>query len=171
MIVSMFEKAPPLTAGLVLALAVAGCSSYEATGPRGDPIDWEGVDTSLLEERPVFRMYDFSASPGGLTIAAGTAVEWKNMSSQTHSVSNYSTHPQAATWQDALLEPGGDFSHVFSEPGEYGFVCIFHQEVGYITVTPAETDDMDMDDDMDMGDDMDMDDMMDDDMMDMPMMP
>ena len=39
----------------------------------------------------------------------------------------------------------------------YGFVCIFHQEVGYITVVPAETDDMDMDDDMDDMTDMDMD--------------
>lgn len=160
MFVRMFEKARPLAAGLVLAFATAACgAAYEVTGPRGNLVDTNGgADNSVHQERAVIRMYDFSATPGGMTIPAGTAVEWKNVSSQTHSVSNYSTHPQAVTWEDALLQPGGEFSHVFSVPGEYGFVCIYHQEVGYITVVPAETDDMDMDD---MGmDDMDVDDMM-----------
>jgi plastocyanin len=154
MIVAVFERARLLAAGLALALAAAGCGAYEATGLRGDPIDTDGADTSVNEVRPVILMYDFSASPGGMTIPAGTAVEWKNVSAQTHSVSNYSTHPQEETWEDALLGPGGEFSHVFSEPGEYGFVCIFHQEVGYITVVPADPDDsMDMDTDTtDMGD-------------------
>jgi plastocyanin len=148
MSVSVFDGARPLAVGLALVLAAAGCGAYEATGLRGDPIDTDGADPSVNEDRPVIRMYDSSAAPGGLTITAGTAVEWKNVSSQTHSVSNYSTHPQEDTWEDALLGPGGEFSHVFSEPGEYGFVCIFHQEVGYITVLPADPDDM-MDTDMD----------------------
>ena len=148
MFVRMFEKARPLVAGVVFAAASAACEPYEVTGPQGNLVA-NGGDTVVQPERSVIRMYDFSASPGGMTIPAGTAVEWINVSAQTHSVSNYSTHPQSATWDDALLGPGGEFSHVFSVPGEYGFVCIFHQEVGYITVLPAETDDMEMDDDMD----------------------
>jgi plastocyanin len=142
MIVSVFDRARPLAAALALAFATTGCGAYEATGPRGNPINTDCADTSVNEDRPVILMYDFSASPGGMTIPAGTAVEWKNVSSQTHSVSNYSTHPQEDTWEDALLGPGGEFSHVFSVPGEYGFVCIYHQEVGYITVLPADPDDM-----------------------------
>ena len=154
-----FANARAMAAGLLLAFATAACgAAYEVTGPQGNLVETNaGADNSVQQERPVIRMYDFSASPGGMTIPAGTAVEWKNVSAQTHSVSNYSTHPQAATWEDALLQPGGEFSHLFSVPGEYGFVCIFHQEVGYITVVPAETDDMDMDDDMDDMTDMDMD--------------
>jgi plastocyanin len=151
MMVSVLGKARPLVTGI--ALAAAGCGAYEATGPRGDPITTDGVDTSVNADRALIRMYDFSASPGGMTIPAGTAVEWQNVSSQTHSVSNYSTHPQEDTWEDALLQPGGEFSHVFSVPGEYGFVCIYHQEVGYITVLPAETGGTDMDTDTtDIGD-------------------
>jgi plastocyanin len=151
---SVLEKARPGANGLALALALVlvGCTAYEVTGPRGDPIDTSGADPSVYEQQPVILMYDFSASPGGMTIPAGTAVEWKNVSSQTHSVSNYSTHPQEDTWEDALLQPGGEFSHLFSVPGEYGFVCIYHQEVGYITVLPVETDDMMDADTTDVGD-------------------
>ena len=149
MFVRVFEKAQTVAVAVALASATAACGAYEATGPQGNLVTTDGADTSVQADRSVIRMYDFSASPGGMTIPAGTAVEWINVSAQTHSVSNYSTHPQSATWDDVLLGPGGEFSHVFSVPGEYGFVCIFHQEVGYITVLPAETDDMEMDDDMD----------------------
>ena len=137
-------------AGLLLACIIAGCEAYAPTGLRGGLV--EGDPTASVDENSsLILLYDYGISSGGITIPAGTAVEWRNVSSTAHTVSNYSTHPNAEAWDDALVGPGGDFMHIFDEPGEYGFVCIFHQDVGYITVVPA-----DMDDDMDMDDMMDM---------------
>jgi plastocyanin len=129
-------------AGLLLVLSA--CGEYSPTGPQGGLLaGGEGADDTVLDGRAVNRLYDNTPSPGQITIPAGTVVEWRNLGANSHSVSNYSTHPQAETWDDALVEPRGEFVHVFDEPGEYGFVCIFHQEVGYVTVVESSTDDTD----------------------------
>ena len=138
-------------AGLFLLCIISACEPYAPTGLQGGLVESDPA-TSADADRPLILLYDYGISSGGITIPAGTAVEWRNVSSTAHTVSNYSTHPNADAWEDALVGPGGDFMHVFAEPGEYGFVCIFHQDVGYITVTAPEMDDMDMDDTMDMDD-------------------
>ncbi|MEQ1858039.1 MAG: cupredoxin domain-containing protein [Longimicrobiales bacterium] len=133
--------------GLVLAFVLAACGGYAPTGPQGGPLEGGGAPGESPSNGPVLiRLYDNEPSPGQVTIPAGTAVEWRNLGANSHSVSNYSTHPQEETWEDALVAPGGEFSHVFDEPGEYGFVCIFHQEVGYVNVYAPDIDsDMDAD--------------------------
>lgn len=152
-------------AKVVAAVCVfAACGEYAPTGPQGGPLSGGGGANSLHDDSPVILLYDYGVSTGGVTIPVGTAVEWKNASGLTHSVSNYSIHPQAAVWEDTLLPPGGEFSYLFDQPGEYGFICIFHQDVGYITVVDPNMDMDMMDDDMDMDMDMDM-------MMDMDVMP
>jgi len=110
----------------------------------------DGDDDTVVDGRSIIRLYDNTPSPGQITIPAGTVVRWRNVGANEHSVSNYSTHPQAETWEDVLVEPGAEFDHVFQEPGEYGFVCIFHQEVGYITVVASSMDDTDDSDIYDM---------------------
>ena len=142
-------------AALFLAGFVAGCEPYAPTGLQGGLVENDPA-ASALGDPSLILLYDYGISTGGITIPAGTAVEWRNVSSTAHTVSNYSTHPNADAWDDALVGPGGEFTHVFDDPGEYGFVCIFHQDVGYITVLPSDMGDMDMNDTMDM----DMDDMM-----------
>jgi hypothetical protein len=132
---------------LGLVVALAACGDFAPTGPQGGPlVDRDGPDDPVLDGYSLVRLYDNAPSPGQITIPAGTVVEWRNAGANAHSVSNYSTHPQAETWEDVVVEPGGEFFHVFAEPGEYGFVCIFHQEVGYITVVPPPADSTNMDD-------------------------
>jgi len=127
--------------GLVLACLLAACGDYAPTGPQGGPpAGGGGADETVLDGRSVINLYDNEPSPGQITIPAGTVVEWRNLGANNHSVSNYSTHPQDDTWDDALVQPGAEFVHVFDEPGEYGFVCIFHQEVGYVNVVASPTD-------------------------------
>jgi hypothetical protein len=127
--------------GLVLACLLAACGDYAPTAPRGGPptTGGGGPDDVVQGGRSLIRLYDNEPSPGQITIPAGTVVEWRNFGANDHTVSNYSTHPQEETWEDALVEPGAEFMHVFDEPGEYGFVCIFHQEVGYVNVVAADT--------------------------------
>jgi len=127
--------------GLVgLVLVLSACGEYAPTGPQGGLVTGGGGgDDTVVGGRSVISLYDNEPSPGQITIPAGTVVEWRNMGANDHSVSNYSTHPSAETWEDVLVKPGAEFVHVFDQPGEYGFVCIFHQEVGYITVVASST--------------------------------
>jgi plastocyanin len=87
---------------------------------------------------PVVRLYDNIPEPSQLIIPAGTRVEWRNFGANNHTVTNYSQGYDE--WDDALVEPGESFVHVFQDPGDYGFICIIHQEVGYVSVTPADVD-------------------------------
>lgn len=140
----MFLGGTSRNTGLLgLVLVLWACEGYGPTGPQGEGVagGGGGSDDPAVGGRTLIRLYDNLPSPGQITIPAGTVVEWRNLGANDHSVSNYSTHPQADTWEDALVEPGAEFLHVFAEPGEYGFVCIFHQEVGYINVVAASTDD------------------------------
>jgi hypothetical protein len=110
----------------------------------------DAAEVSAVERpRPLIRLYDNSPSPSQIRVRAGTLVEWRNMGSNSHTVTNYSQGYDE--WDDAMVDPGEHFVHVFEEPGEYGFICIIHQEVGYVSVVEAS---MDMDDDMMMMDDM-----------------
>jgi hypothetical protein len=104
-------------------------------------------------QRSLFLLYDNIPAPGQLTVEVGARVEWMNMGANNHTVSNYSQGYDE--WEDTLVEPGENFTHVFQEPGDYGFICIIHHEVGYVSVVEPsmDMDDMDMDDmmgDMDM---------------------
>ena len=111
MIVCMFAKARPMAAGLVLACAAAACGGgYDATGPVGGPLaSGNDAANSVQDGRTLFSLYDYGHNPGQVTIPVGTVVEWRNVGATSHSVSNYSTHPQAATWDDALVDPGETF--------------------------------------------------------------
>jgi plastocyanin len=84
----------------------------------------------------LIRLYDNLPSPGQIIVPTGTRVEWKNMGANDHTVTNYSQGYDE--WDDVLVKPGQNFVHVFLEPGDYGFICIIHQEVGYISVVESD---------------------------------
>jgi plastocyanin len=116
---------------LVLACAatLAGCG---AGGPAHGPPDSHAA--------AVVDMGFASFTPANVTIKAGQAVEWRNTSPITHSVS---FDPKAATTAgDAALPAGvqafasGDIAagdvylHTFTVPGTYRYFCTHHEGLG-----------------------------------------
>lgn len=98
--------------------------------------DRAGAETHVIE------MYDNYPAPTYLKIEAGGSVLWQNVGQNEHTVSTYGTPDE---WQSSIVAPGTSFYHTFYEPGEYGFICAFHQEIGFVTVLePGTTMDMDM---------------------------
>ncbi|MEX2048947.1 MAG: hypothetical protein WEB90_05160 [Gemmatimonadota bacterium] len=135
MLPRMFVSMGPKAAGLVLACVLAACESGYP-GPTGPSDGSTLTDTASSEpQRATFLLYDNLPTPGQLTVAVGAPVEWKNAGANNHTVTNYSQGFDE--WEDALVLPGENFMHVFQEAGDYGFICVIHQEVGYIAVVEA----------------------------------
>jgi plastocyanin len=149
--------------GLYLACIMAGCEAYAPTGPNGDPLTGDGSATSPRAAHAVFLMFDYGTTPGQVTLQAPASIEWRNVGATNCILANYSLVAEGDAFPATVVRPGGEFAHTFSDPGEYGFACTRDalQDIGYITVEPADMDDMmDMDDMTDMDDMMGMDDMM-----------
>ena len=95
-------------------------------------------DAASVEASPVIvRLTDkFEFEPSELTIHAGEAVEWRNDSHFTHTVTadpnqgHASLPPSAETFSSQDLRPGASFRHTFSVPGKYTYFCSPHEGIG-----------------------------------------
>ncbi len=80
---------------------------------------------------------EFSYEPQDLQVLTYDTVRWSNVGGQPHTVTS-----QDGTFDSGNLDPGEDFEHTFQEPGTYGYVCEYHQDLGqHGTVTVEERDD------------------------------
>ncbi len=80
--------------------------------------------------------------PGQVTIRPGEAVEWKNASTYTHTVTadpSWAIKPQNVQLPEGVkpfdsgnIAPGKTYQHTFSVPGTYRYFCIPHQDSGMI---------------------------------------
>ena len=76
---------------------------------------------------------NFSFAPATLTVTAGTTVTWKNEDDSPHRIGD-----KNGTFKSAALDTDDTFSHTFSAPGEYPYICTIHPYmVGKIVVKPA----------------------------------
>jgi len=87
---------------------------------------------------------DNSFRPENITVAAGTEVVFTNKGRTGHNIVPNPDDPEKAEgWgqiEAAKFEPGAEYSHRFTEPGEYRYYCSLHGTknkgmVGTITVT------------------------------------
>ena len=96
-------------------------------------------------------MTDTSAGfvPGKVTIRVGDTVEWRNAGVSLHSVD---ANPASAgkptdvilpkgalPFDSGFMPPGAKYSHTFTVPGLYRYVCLSHEKertkmFGYVTV-------------------------------------
>lgn len=97
----------------------------------------------------VHTIYDPSAAdaadqlrfdPPQVTIAVGQTITWKNESQMPHTATGdpaqnpvAKSHPEyielpagAEPWGSEMLQPGDSYSHTFTVPGEYRYICIPH---------------------------------------------
>lgn len=80
--------------------------------------------------------------PATVRIRAGETVEWRNTSDVIHTVTadpeaaveaaSVRLPPGAAPFDSGDLRPGESFSHRFTEPGEYRYICVPHELAGMV---------------------------------------
>jgi plastocyanin len=76
---------------------------------------------------------NFAFAPATLTVTAGTTVTWKNEDDSPHRIGD-----QNGTFKSAALDTDDTFSHTFTAPGEYPYICTIHPYmVGKIVVRLA----------------------------------
>ncbi|MGW5659864.1 cupredoxin domain-containing protein [Streptomyces sp. NPDC003758] len=85
---------------------------------------------TLLTSRPAHAvtsyrvvMSDYAFSPRSLTISAGDTVTWVNQDQAPHDVKTTSG-PESI--HSPMLNKGATWSHTFTSPGTYGYVCTVH---------------------------------------------
>ncbi len=76
-------------------------------------------------------MHDNYPAPTYLTVEMGQPVQFLNVGANDHTVQTYGN---PGLWDAELLHPDQRFTLTFYEKGVYGFMCGFHQSVGFITV-------------------------------------
>lgn len=112
------------------APATAGMGAMAGMGPMGD-MSSTGNSTKTAGTTVVVK--DFSFTPASMTVPAGTAVTWIFDDSAQHTVT-----ATDKSFSSAALNDGHTYTHMFTTPGTYHYICSIHQYMtGTITVTPA----------------------------------
>ena len=76
---------------------------------------------------------NFAFAPATLTVTAGTTVTWKNEDDSPHRIGD-----KNGTLTSAALDTDDTFSHTFTAPGEYPYICTIHPYMaGKIIVKPT----------------------------------
>lgn len=114
--------AAPYAAALVLA---AACVPSVGRGQTPAVVEMTG---------------EFTFAPATIEVALGDTVEWRNVSSVTHTATAdpaLAVRPElvslpegAAPFDSGPVAPNGTFSHTFTVPGRYDYICVPHQEFG-----------------------------------------
>jgi plastocyanin len=102
-----------------------------------------GRTASALSNRTVVvKMLDMPASfqPPVITIEVGDTVKWENVSNSVHHATNapsdainaadVTNPPGAKPFDSHFIQPGESFTHTFTVPGEYKYVCAAHEMSG-----------------------------------------
>ena len=87
---------------------------------------------SAAEPAPkLIELKAFMFEPTAVTIVAGTAVAWKNLDPEPHTVASID-----GAFRSGALDQGDSFTFTFAKPGTYRYVCSIHpQMTGTIIVT------------------------------------
>nr|WP_231995854.1 cupredoxin family copper-binding protein [Mycobacterium sp. 852002-51163_SCH5372311] len=74
---------------------------------------------------------EFAFVPLTLTVAAGTTVTWTNHDEEPHTVA-----ASDGSFRSPGMGTGGTFSHTFSAPGKFDYICSIHPMMhGTVVVT------------------------------------
>ena len=107
-----------------------GWSSFP-TAPTA-PTDGAGTDVEPTGVVIPVIALDNSFRPEIVEISVGDEVLWENRGLNEHNV----LHVEGADWGVEVegFQPGDEYSHVFTEPGEYRYYCSIHgsTEVGMV---------------------------------------
>jgi len=66
---------------------------------------------------------DYKFTPRNLNITTGTTVIWVNRGQAAHTSTESSAPP---VWSSGNLDPGQNYSFIFTQPGDYSYYCGYH---------------------------------------------
>lgn len=107
----------PLAVALVALAALAPVAAFAVPAPT-------------RAATQAVAILDGSFSPATLTISVGDTVTWTNQDDSPHTVT-------AGSFDSGNLDAGASFSHTFSIPGTYTYVCSYHGEMQATIVVEA----------------------------------
>jgi plastocyanin len=80
------------------------------------------------------QIQNFKFLPATFTVAAGTTVTWKNDDDSPHRIGD-----KNGTFKSGAVDTEDTFTHTFTAPGEYPYICTIHPYmVGKIIVKAAD---------------------------------
>jgi plastocyanin len=75
---------------------------------------------------------NFAFSPATVTVKAGTTVTWTNKDEEAHTVT-----AQDKSFASPALDAGQTYTHTFTKPGTYAYLCTIHPFMtAVVVVTP-----------------------------------
>jgi len=88
------------------------------------------IASASAAESNVIVIKKFMFNPMDVTVPAGTDVTWENEDGEPHTVVSLT-----GDFRSQALDEKDKFSHQFSQPGTYKYICSIHPKmVGTITV-------------------------------------
>jgi len=76
---------------------------------------------------------NYKFTPDTITVSAGTTVQWINLDSIPHTVTE-----KTKAWRSAALDTNDTYNRTFDQPGTYDYFCSLHpMMVAKVIVTPA----------------------------------
>ncbi len=125
------------TVRMVLFFAAASSlASLALTGFTGRTADASTPATVVI------KMLDMplSFAPTQVTIKAGDTVKWENVGNSVHHATSdpsdainpadVTNPPGAKPFDSHFIQPGESFTHTFTVPGTYKYVCAAHETSG-----------------------------------------
>ena len=105
---------------IALLLGAVGVTSLLAVALPELTAAGEAVSAAAASPATV-KIDNFAFAPATLTITAGTTVTWKNEDDSPHRIGD-----KNGTFKSAALDTDDTFSHTFTVPGEYAYICTIH---------------------------------------------
>ncbi len=78
----------------------------------------------------IVEMQDNFFVPANITINVGDTIEWPNVGNVVHTSTSGVSCTSDGTWDSGNVFPGGSYSFVFTESGEFPYYCIPHCAIG-----------------------------------------
>ncbi len=116
-----------------IAALVVAIASAAAIG-RTDPMS-SGATPAPAASPVAVKISNYAFSPQTITVTAGTAVMWTNMDQIAHTVTASDN-----SFDSGNLNQNQSWTHTFSKPGKYAYVCSYHPNMtATVIVTAAAT--------------------------------
>lgn len=118
-------------AALAAAALLAGCSASRPAAGSSPSMSMGSVSATAPANGNQVNIDGFAFAPATLTIAAGTTVTWTNRDEEPHTVA-----ASDGSFHSPGMGTGATFSHTFTDPGTFDYVCSIHPMMhGTVVVT------------------------------------
>ncbi len=123
----------PLAAAALAGLALAACGGGGQPAAAATPAPATATPATPPASAVATTSVDianFAFGPGVITVKSGTTVTWTNKDEDAHTVA-ITGSPVSKP-----LQNGDTFTHTFSQPGTYSYLCTIHPNMhGMVVVT------------------------------------